>query len=95
MRRNFERFGMKVGDSFFFYRQKQKYIRKGHLEENPKAYREYTKGTLRHKQKKRRYKTISQLAPSQSKKLSKGRGPSFTTDLVHNQRLHTKEFFNL
>ena len=39
--------------------------------------------------------TIPQLAPNQSKKLSKGRGPSFTTDLVHYQRLHTKEFFNL
>ena len=64
------------------------------------------KGTLRLIQKhtgvyKRRQKaqtkeegiqkiTGSQLAPSQSKKLSKGRGPSLTTDLVHNQRLHTK-----
>ena len=37
---------------FFFDRQKQNYIRKWHLEENPKAYKEYTKGTLRHKQKK-------------------------------------------
>ena len=68
----------------FFDRQKQKYIRKGHLEENPKAYKEYTKGTLRHKQKKRIYKTNPHLAPSQSKKLSKVRGPSFTTDFVHN-----------
>ena len=79
----------------FFDRQKQKYIRKGHLEENPTAYREYTKGPLRHTQKKRRYKTDPHLAPSQSKKLGKVREPSFTIVFVHTQRLQTKEFFNL
>ena len=78
---------------FFLIGKNRNILENGHLEENPKAYREYTKGPLRHKQKKRRYKTIPHLASSQSKKLSKGRGPSFTTDFVHTQRLQTKEFF--
>ena len=80
---------------FFFYRQKQKYIRKGHQEENPKAYREYTKGPLRQTQGKRKNKPDPYLAPSQSRKLGKVRGPSFTIYFVHTQRLQTKEFFNL
>ena len=53
--------------SFFLQANTQKaYIRKGHLEADPKAYREYTKGTKGHK-KKRKYKTNPQLTPSQSK----------------------------
>ena len=63
----FKRISFSRAGTFFLYRQKHKYIRKGHLEENPKALRGYTKGTLRPKQKKRRYKTIPQLAPSQSR----------------------------
>ena len=85
---------MTYKDIFFFYRQ----THKKHILENDTlnltqkhtwSIQEAPKGT------KRKYKTSPQLAPSLSKKLSKGRGPSFTTDLVHNQRLHTKEFFNL
>ena len=80
---------------FFLLANTQKtYIRKGPLWGRPKSYREYTRGAQGHK-KNRKYNTSSQLAPSQSKKLSKERGPSFTTDLVHNQILQTKEFFNL
>ena len=57
----------------------------------------YTRGAKRQEQKEEGIQKITspQLEPNQSKKLIKGRGPSFTTDLVQNQILHTKEFFNL
>ena len=80
---------------FFFNRQthNKNVLEKGALRLT-QAYRMYTRGASRHK-KKKRYNTSPQLVPSQSKKLIKGIGPSFTTDLVHSQRLQTKEFFNL
>ena len=86
---------LEVGIFFFLLANTQKtYIRKESLKAGPKAYKEYTRGAQGHK-KKRKYNTSPHLAPSQSKKLSKERGPSFTTDLVHTQRLQTKKIFNL
>ena len=71
--------------------------RKGRLKADPKhtgSIQEVSKGKNK---KKRGYKKFTNpyLEPNQSKKLIKDKVPSSITDLVHDQKLHTKEFFIL
>ena len=78
----------------YIYINKEERVHKGW----PKAYKKYTIGAWRQKQKRRRITknlTRPHLEPNQSTKLIKGKDLSSINNLVQDQKLQTKEFFNL
>ena len=88
---------MSINSRFYFFLigKSRNILEKGTKRKTQKHTGSIQKGPLRYTQEKRKNKLDPYPAPSQSIKLGKVRGPSFTIDFVHTHRLQTKEFFNL